>query len=660
MKPTLFKYTFHGRSLASSMRLSTTFFRILTLSVFLSLFSSDFNVVSGQCTTTVPNNSYIINMGITPQTYNNGLRPYGMIYDLITNYSVPILWCISPTKVKDGPDFTYNAIAYSGGTFVIPSQYINAAVATRITFWQGQGVVGAYANLGAFVPPIYDTLTSFPKVMIDNGSGNQNIITGYYSNASVPSSAYVLGIPSNLSGCIDIWTNPHDDPTWASHGYLYNFVTALKGNIWAECHEVSVMENAKNSVSPFQQLNFLSTTGLQCYNNGKCGTAVAHAGNPALPATHHFPSEPIMQFMGAMTTATQNGSEKWYIPLAGGTWNPTTVRGVTTSNGSVPSEGALLVYGPAYGNSANGMVMYEAGHNIDNSGTVAERVAAQRAYFNFLLVTGKQKKLVVSTTLPATLNNSASYSLSASVTSGIGPYTYQWSSLMGGTFLNGNTANPTYTAPNLVVDTIEQIKIKVTDACGRSNFQIICIPLLAAPLPIELISFAASVVDKSVNTQWSTASETNNDYFNLERSSNGIDFEVVGFVKGSGNSTIQRDYFYNDRYPLKGISYYRLKQTDYDGQFTYSDIVPVKVSSKGIWVFPNPANGKLFLIANQFEREKMKVELLDISGRVVLSNEYEQSDESPIEIDISDLGKGVYCLVCKSVSNTFSERIIVR
>src|SRR5258706_964131 len=88
---------------------------------------------------TLSSGSFIINMGITPQTYANGLKPYGMLYDLIYNYNVPVKWVINSSKVKDVADFTYNGIDYKGGTFIIRADDITSSVTTRITFLLGQG-----------------------------------------------------------------------------------------------------------------------------------------------------------------------------------------------------------------------------------------------------------------------------------------------------------------------------------------------------------------------------------------------------------------------------------------------------------------------------------------------------------------------------------------
>ena len=93
-------------------------------------------------TTTFSTGSYITNMGVVPQTQANGLQPYGLIYDLLLNNNVPIKWVISPTKAKDSPDFTYNGVQYKGGTLIIPAEFRNATVNSKIASY---GVTGATA-----------------------------------------------------------------------------------------------------------------------------------------------------------------------------------------------------------------------------------------------------------------------------------------------------------------------------------------------------------------------------------------------------------------------------------------------------------------------------------------------------------------------------------
>jgi len=100
-------------------------------------------------------------------------------------------------------------------------------------------------------------------------------------------------------------------------------------------------------------------------------------------------------------------------------------------------------------------------------------------------------------------------------------------------------------------------------------------------LPIELTSFNAKRDGDYVNLTWITVSERNNDFFTVEQSVNGFDFEVVGYLNGAGNSSTPQAYKLIDSSPvLDVVSYYRLKQTDYDGIFTYSNIVSVAPYTK--------------------------------------------------------------------------------
>ena len=115
-----------------------------------------------------------------------------------------------------------------------------------------------------------------------------------------------------------------------------------------------------------------------------------------------------------------------------------------------------------------------------------------------------------------------------------------------------------------------------------------------AVLPVQLSSFQAFPKEQSVQLEWKTASETNNDFFTIERSVNGVDFEAIGQVDGAGTSLVNLTYTYEDKELPNGQLqlYYRLKQTDFDGTFEYSEIVEVTNQESNhvvIKVYPNPA-----------------------------------------------------------------------
>jgi hypothetical protein len=89
------------------------------------------------------------------------------------------------------------------------------------------------------------------------------------------------------------------------------------------------------------------------------------------------------------------------------------------------------------------------------------------------------------------------------------------------------------------------------------------------PLPINLLSFSAQNCDNQICLSWTTLTESNNDYFSIEKTKDDISYEQVGIIKGSGNSSSIRHYSFKDEKPYDGISYYRLKQTDFNGDFVY-------------------------------------------------------------------------------------------
>jgi hypothetical protein len=118
-------------------------------------------------------------------------------------------------------------------------------------------------------------------------------------------------------------------------------------------------------------------------------------------------------------------------------------------------------------------------------------------------------------------------------------------------------------------------------------------------LPVEWLSFDAklSADERQVDCTWSTASETSNDYFTDERSSDNAEWQAIGSVPGGGTSSTQLDYHFVDRNPLNGISYYRVRQTDFNGQSDLSEVRAVnrKLGGEGFAVYPNPGNGHFML-----------------------------------------------------------------
>jgi len=189
--------------------------------------------------------------------------------------------------------------------------------------------------------------------------------------------------------------------------------------------------------------------------------------------------------------------------------------------------------------------------------------------------------------------------------------------------------------------------------------------LTSGVLPIELLSFDAVKNGNKVEAYWTTVSEFNNDYFTLEKSKDGINFETVVITDGAGNSTNIINYSETDYEPYKGISYYRLKQTDFSGSNSYSQIVAVNylISETDFSIYPNPSDGESFNINMQnFENKEVLVVLRDILGREHFSKVMLVVEKSEIiGIDLEQkLAPGTYLITASSNNKLYSQKLIVK
>lgn len=199
------------------------------------------------------------------------------------------------------------------------------------------------------------------------------------------------------------------------------------------------------------------------------------------------------------------------------------------------------------------------------------------------------------------------------------------------------------------------------------TFASITSSLLINPLPIELLSFTAHANNTQVDLAWATASETNNDYFVIEKSKDGQNFEGVSKIDGAGNSTSIIEYFDIDYHPYEGVSYYRLKQTDFNGATSYSNIVPVEYKANGepnISIFPNPntVGSESYVSLNSFKDNEVLVVLRDATGREVFSKVvYTKTNSEIVALDLEGkLAKGIYLVIASSANQLYSKKLIVQ
>ena len=178
-------------------------------------------------------------------------------------------------------------------------------------------------------------------------------------------------------------------------------------------------------------------------------------------------------------------------------------------------------------------------------------------------------------------------------------------------------------------------------------------------VPVELVSFTAKVYDSKVTLSWQTATEVNNSGFEIERSSDKKDWMMLGFVEGSGNSETPNSYSFIDNNLSGGTKfYYRLKQTDNNGSFEYSNVIEVDAMPVNYALFqnsPNPFNPSTTIRYQLPSESKVIVKLYDILGNEVstLVNEVKQPGVYEVELNAQNLASGTY--IYRLVSGGFSE-----
>ena len=193
-------------------------------------------------------------------------------------------------------------------------------------------------------------------------------------------------------------------------------------------------------------------------------------------------------------------------------------------------------------------------------------------------------------------------------------------------------------------------------------------------LPVELVTFQAEAQEKAVLLTWETASEINNDFFEVQRSLDGQAFEKIGEVAGQGSSNETHRYQFIDKQPLEGTVYYRLKQVDYDGLYDYSDLVAMEWTYSAIaevtpitevLMFPNPSEGGIFTlrIHGMQRNTVVSIKLIDMVGKVHLQKRVEAESLAGSGLRVSPSGSlpaGLYFVNIQQGNHTFQEKLIVR
>lgn len=186
----------------------------------------------------------------------------------------------------------------------------------------------------------------------------------------------------------------------------------------------------------------------------------------------------------------------------------------------------------------------------------------------------------------------------------------------------------------------------------------------SAVLPVDWLSFSAIPVRDEVLLEWSTATESNSDYFVIERSTNGADYRELGIMGAMNTSNTTTDYVFKDPEPLNGVSFYRLRQVDLDGKIDFSEVRTVSFEYEvPIVVYPNPNDGyTCFVQCNDCNLDDLTVSAFDhLGGKVDPPISLSHQSENLVEVVFTQrLAMGVYTLVLETGLMTYKDKLVVK
>jgi hypothetical protein len=189
------------------------------------------------------------------------------------------------------------------------------------------------------------------------------------------------------------------------------------------------------------------------------------------------------------------------------------------------------------------------------------------------------------------------------------------------------------------------------------------------PLPIELTSFEGKSNDNSISISWTTQTEMNNDYFTLERSTNGASFEEIARVDGNGSTIEHHDYSFTDLNPSRGTNYYRLKQTDFNGQSETFHLISIEFNNSPsgcvLNVYPNSTESNLTITFSDCPEDNngtIYIQVFDAQGRIIMTAIPERNGQGGFTCTLQlndNLNKGLYFIRSSSSKSVYQKKAVI-
>jgi hypothetical protein len=218
----------------------------------------------------------------------------------------------------------------------------------------------------------------------------------------------------------------------------------------------------------------------------------------------------------------------------------------------------------------------------------------------------------------------------------------------------------TFTVAGTCPATVNGVVRGYTNGAGGAGGECNTVTYSNVPLPIRLISFGTTSYSEGIKLSWQTSEETNSSMFEVQRSKNAIDFDVLSQIKAAGNSSEIRNYVYTDANPKAGYNYYRLKSVDTDGAFQFSSIIAAKYLPNGdIVVAPNPSNSQIIKVLTKgFKIEE--AQLFSLEGKSNLINLRFADSNNLLEVmPQKPLATGVYFLIINTELGILKQKVII-
>lgn len=532
-----------------------------------------------------------------------------------------------------------NQPAVIAGNFYVNDLTVNPGATLTLLAGANLHICGNFTNSGSIIASPTSTIT------FDNGAANHQM-TGSFVGADALGNLVITqtGGTVTFNNNVDLkgsFTTSNATSVLNLNGrYL-----KVAGNFMNAAGNTTVTNTAGSTVE-------FNGTAAQTYNQGSStltlnNVVMNHTGPGVTCATNM-----VLGTSGVMTLTLgrliTNANEVQITNTASAACTAGNTNSFVQGNLRRYLNGAATSYDFPVGHATNG---YQRANITFTTATTIPQLLARFDTYGVVPLGPVANECPNNTynTLPVLNNGYWTISASANPTSGTYTTTlYNTNYTNSGGAAGWTVIKGTSTATYALNGTCAASTVTTVVRTGMNGFSVFGVGQSVAPLPVELVSFNGVAYDDHNRLEWVTASETNNDFFEVERSDDGINFFTIGRVDGHGTTSMRNDYNFNDYSPIEGTNYYRLKQVDFNGSVSYSQIVTLEFHRGSMTVTnikPNPTNGEVNFDFNSPAESTIHVVITDVTGRVV-RDEYREvkAGTTLINTMIDQTGPGIYTL----------------